>query len=201
MSNINFTCPHCSFQKQLSASTEGMQGNCPNCNAVVTITADAPANPQVSPQQPTKQIEEPAVDQVQLQQTPYLLGPTESIEPAEENIDHEPIYDLEGFDQNYADPVSMSPTIQPAPQQQPFQQQQSPPQNFQPRSETLESCKACGNQIARTATKCPQCGAITRSGEKTQRNMFIGFVIAVAIAAFGVCLYFKDDYINWRMSR
>ena len=55
MSNINFTCPHCSFQKQLPASAVGQQGNCPNCNAVVTITADATANPQVSPQQPVPQ--------------------------------------------------------------------------------------------------------------------------------------------------
>jgi hypothetical protein len=55
MSNINFTCPHCSFQKQLPASAEGMQGNCPSCKAVVTIRADAPANPQISPQQPLPQ--------------------------------------------------------------------------------------------------------------------------------------------------
>jgi len=53
MSNINFTCPHCSFSKQLPASAEGMQGNCPNCNAVVTIRADAPTNPPVLKQQPT----------------------------------------------------------------------------------------------------------------------------------------------------
>jgi hypothetical protein len=52
MSSINFTCPHCSFQKQLPASAEGMQGNCPSCKAVVTIRADAPANPSVLPQQP-----------------------------------------------------------------------------------------------------------------------------------------------------
>ena len=55
MSNINFTCPHCSFQKQLPASAEGMQGNCPSCNAVVTIRADAPTNPAVLPQQTTPQ--------------------------------------------------------------------------------------------------------------------------------------------------
>ena len=55
MSNINFTCPHCSFSKQLPASAEGMQGNCPNCNAVVTIRADAPTNPPVLKQQPTPQ--------------------------------------------------------------------------------------------------------------------------------------------------
>jgi hypothetical protein len=52
MSNINFTCPHCSFSKQLPASAEGRQGNCPSCNAVVTITATAPPSPSASPQQP-----------------------------------------------------------------------------------------------------------------------------------------------------
>ena len=51
MANINFTCPHCSFSKQLPASAEGMQGNCPSCKAVVTIRADAPTNPSVLPQQ------------------------------------------------------------------------------------------------------------------------------------------------------
>ena len=55
MSNIHFTCPHCSFSKQLPASAEGMQGNCPSCNAVVTILADAPTNPAVLPQQTTPQ--------------------------------------------------------------------------------------------------------------------------------------------------
>ena len=55
MSNINFTCPHCSFQKQLPASAVGMQGNCPSCKAVVTIRADTPENPSVLPQQPLPQ--------------------------------------------------------------------------------------------------------------------------------------------------
>jgi hypothetical protein len=55
VSNINFICPYCSFQKQLPASAEGMQGNCPSCKAVVTIRADAPANPAVLPQQPLPQ--------------------------------------------------------------------------------------------------------------------------------------------------
>ena len=53
MSNINFTCPHCSFSKQLPASAEGIQGNCPNCNTVVTIRADAPTNRPVLKQQAT----------------------------------------------------------------------------------------------------------------------------------------------------
>ena len=52
MANINFTCPHCSFSKQLPASAEGQQGNCPSCKAVVTITATAPPSPSASPQQP-----------------------------------------------------------------------------------------------------------------------------------------------------
>jgi len=43
MSNINFTCPHCSFSKQLSASVEGQQGNCPSCGIAVTIRDNAPA--------------------------------------------------------------------------------------------------------------------------------------------------------------
>jgi|GEM_PF-6970038 len=55
MSTITFTCPHCSFSIQLPASVESQQGNCPSCNAVVTITADAPANPAISPQQPLPQ--------------------------------------------------------------------------------------------------------------------------------------------------
>jgi hypothetical protein len=40
MSNIDFTCPHCSFSKQLPASADGMQGNCPSCNAEVLINPD-----------------------------------------------------------------------------------------------------------------------------------------------------------------
>jgi hypothetical protein len=56
MSSINFTCPHCSFSKQLPASAEGRQGNCPNCNAVVTISAVALVNlQQPAPQQPAPQ--------------------------------------------------------------------------------------------------------------------------------------------------
>lgn len=56
MSTITFTCPHCSFSKQLPASAEGQQGNCPSCNAVVTITTEAPVIPSVSAQQPLQQI-------------------------------------------------------------------------------------------------------------------------------------------------
>ena len=44
MSNVNFTCPYCSFSKQLPVSVEGMEGNCPSCNAVVTISAHTPAS-------------------------------------------------------------------------------------------------------------------------------------------------------------
>jgi hypothetical protein len=55
MANINFTCTHCSFSKQLPASAEGMQGNCPSCSSVVTINANVPINPFVSPQQPLPQ--------------------------------------------------------------------------------------------------------------------------------------------------
>jgi predicted Zn finger-like uncharacterized protein len=83
------------------------------------------------------------------------------------------------------------------PQQQPVQQpvQQVPiashaPRVSQPRSRTLESCKACGNQIARTATKCPQCGATTRSGEKNNLVMVIVFLAVVCVAVgYGIYLY------------
>ena len=40
MSNINFTCPHCSHTTQLASSTEGMKGNCPSCRTLVVITSD-----------------------------------------------------------------------------------------------------------------------------------------------------------------
>jgi sulfatase modifying factor 1 len=40
MSNINFTCPHCSYTTQLASSTESMKGNCPSCKAEVLITPD-----------------------------------------------------------------------------------------------------------------------------------------------------------------
>jgi hypothetical protein len=43
MSTINFTCPHCSFSKQLPASAEGRQGNCPSCGSVVPISSNAPS--------------------------------------------------------------------------------------------------------------------------------------------------------------
>ena len=42
MSNINFTCPHCSYTTELAANTEGMKGNCPSCKAEVVVTPDNP---------------------------------------------------------------------------------------------------------------------------------------------------------------
>jgi phage FluMu protein Com len=80
MSNINFTCPHCSFSKQLPASSEGMQGNCPSCKAVVTITAVALANPSVLPQQPLPQ-----------QPLPLQTGFSVSKSSQSENWTYEPI--------------------------------------------------------------------------------------------------------------
>jgi hypothetical protein len=47
MSNINFTCPHCSHSVQLPADTLGKQGNCPGCKTMVQIVA--------TPQQPLQQ--------------------------------------------------------------------------------------------------------------------------------------------------
>ena len=73
MSSINFTCPHCSFSKQLPASAEGMQGNCPSCKAVVTIRADAPANPSISPQQ--QPVQQQPVQQQPVQQQPVQQQP------------------------------------------------------------------------------------------------------------------------------
>jgi phage FluMu protein Com len=80
MFNINFTCPHCSFSKQLPASSEGMQGNCPSCKAVVTITAVALANPSVLPQQPLPQ-----------QPLPLQTGFSVSKSSQSENWTYEPI--------------------------------------------------------------------------------------------------------------
>jgi acetyl-CoA carboxylase beta subunit len=51
MSNINFTCPHCSHLMQLPAVLQDKQGKCPSCSSVVTISANAPANSTISPQQ------------------------------------------------------------------------------------------------------------------------------------------------------
>ncbi|MGY8733020.1 MAG: hypothetical protein ACKVK0_12835, partial [Pirellulales bacterium] len=68
MSNINFICPNCSFAKQLPASVDGQQGKCPSCGSVVTISsANAPANPSISPQQPLQQ---QPLQQQPLQQQP-----------------------------------------------------------------------------------------------------------------------------------
>jgi hypothetical protein len=39
MSNITFTCPHCSHTTKLASSTEGMKGNCPSCKTEVVITS------------------------------------------------------------------------------------------------------------------------------------------------------------------
>ena len=41
MSNISFTCPHCSYRTSLASSTVGMKGNCPSCKTEVVITPDA----------------------------------------------------------------------------------------------------------------------------------------------------------------
>ena len=75
MSNISFTCPHCSFSKQLPASAEGMQGNCPSCKAVVTISADASANPAISPQQ------SPSAPEKQTHQTQTTTKPPSNKKP------------------------------------------------------------------------------------------------------------------------
>jgi len=48
MSNINFTCPHCSRLMQLPAVLEGKQGKCPSCKAEVVITPDNP-EPSIVP--------------------------------------------------------------------------------------------------------------------------------------------------------
>jgi hypothetical protein len=51
MSNINFTCPHCSRLMQLPAALGGKQGKCPSCSSVITVSSNAPANLPISPQQ------------------------------------------------------------------------------------------------------------------------------------------------------
>jgi hypothetical protein len=57
MSNITFTCPHCSHSVQLPVNTLGKQGNCPGCKTVVKIidTPQQPAPQQLPPQQPAPQ--------------------------------------------------------------------------------------------------------------------------------------------------
>ena len=47
MSTINFTCPHCSFSKQLPVSAEGQQSNSPSCDA----EQEFPAPPSTITQQ------------------------------------------------------------------------------------------------------------------------------------------------------
>ena len=83
MAYINFTCPHCAFSKQLPVSTEGMQGNCPSCKAVVTISDNPPANSSVLQQQPLQQPLQQQYPQQQLLQHPPTTWstPTLSNEP------------------------------------------------------------------------------------------------------------------------
>ena len=51
MSTITFTCPHCTHTMQLPDTLLGKQGKCASCNTVITIIANAPANPAIPPQQ------------------------------------------------------------------------------------------------------------------------------------------------------
>ena len=69
MSNINFTCPHCSHTTELASSTEGMKGNCPSCKAEVVITPDNP-EPSIVPTANKPRGKE----QKRIEQQPVVLG-------------------------------------------------------------------------------------------------------------------------------
>ena len=73
MSNITFTCPHCSHSVQLPVDTLGKQGNCPGCKTMVQIVA--------TPQQPQQQ----AI----LDGSSYQLheAAVERMEPSQDNAD------------------------------------------------------------------------------------------------------------------
>jgi RNA polymerase subunit RPABC4/transcription elongation factor Spt4 len=85
------------------------------------------------------------------------------------------------------------------PQQQPVQQ--SPisshdPQTSHTSGKKLESCGACGNLVARTATKCPQCGARTKSG--SINDLVLAFVIIIVVLGAilsGLEYYFPNEFI------
>jgi TM2 domain-containing membrane protein YozV len=47
---LNFTCPNCSFQKQLDARAEGRKAACPSCGSVVLISSDPFSEPQTGNQ-------------------------------------------------------------------------------------------------------------------------------------------------------
>jgi hypothetical protein len=72
MSNINFTCPHCSHSVQLPADTLGKQGNCPGCKTMVQIVA-TPQQPQQQPQQ--QPLQQQPLQQQPLQQQPLQQQP------------------------------------------------------------------------------------------------------------------------------
>jgi hypothetical protein len=72
---IEFTCPHCSHKTKLAPSTEGMKGNCPSCNSVVTISADSPRNPSALPQQPPQPSHASPIIQYYIQRGSTVTGP------------------------------------------------------------------------------------------------------------------------------
>lgn len=51
--------------------------------------------------------------------------------------------------------------------------------------ETLVSCKACGQQIAKSAKKCPHCGAKNKKGIPVWLGAVIAVILVVAIVSAG----------------
>jgi hypothetical protein len=78
MSTITFTCPHCTHTIQLPDTLLGKQGKCSSCNTVVTIIANAPANPAIPPQQQLP-VQPVPVQPVPVQPVPVQPATSDSI--------------------------------------------------------------------------------------------------------------------------
>ena len=52
-------------------------------------------------------------------------------------------------------------------------------------SEKLHTCKACGQQIAKTAKNCPHCGAKNKKGNPIVIGILVVIVLAIIIGASG----------------
>ena len=76
MSNINFTCPHCSLITQLGSDRVGTKGICPSCKMQVVITPEPPNPPPLSKPPPINPITDESDCEVQNEvwKQPVVIG-------------------------------------------------------------------------------------------------------------------------------
>ena len=52
-------------------------------------------------------------------------------------------------------------------------------------SEKLINCKACGQEVAKSAKKCPHCGAKNKNSAPILLSIIVGIVLIAIIASAG----------------